>query len=171
MNKSTFTVILLLFLISQQSLATGQKLEGMDGLYHPMSDYIGQGKWLVVNVWSPSCSACVKELPAIRSFFQNNSDNIDVLGVTVDYPSFEYGKIDITRSFLDNHPLPYPIFLADHESASELIGNYLVAIPLITLFHPDGRAVARWPGPVNPDEILEYINRFDQHFVADPFAD
>ena len=137
-------------------------LERLNGGREPMSQYIGQGQWVVVNVWSPSCSACVEELPDVIQFHENHPD-IPVIGITIDFPSFEYGKPDIINDFLKQQPLDYPLFLADRELASELIGKELIAIPLIAIFHPDGHAVARWPGRINPGEIETFIDNYDSY--------
>lgn len=141
-------------------------LERLNGKKEPMSQYIGQGQWVVVNVWSPTCSSCVQELPDVIQFKQNHPD-IPVIGVTIDFPSFEYGKPAIINDFLKRQPLDYPLFLADRELASELIGRQLIAIPLIAIFHPDGHAVARWPGPINPAEIEEFINNYESYKLED----
>ncbi len=144
-----------------------QELEHIDGSRRDLSELIGQGRWVVMNVWSPSCSACVKEIPNIRKFHEKHADTIDVVGVTVDFPSFEYGRIDIVRNFLRRHPINYPLFLADHALASEAIGGYLKAIPLIVIFHPNGRVLGRWPGEVNIQELEEFIRNYEQYGTED----
>lgn len=152
----------LLLPLQIQAEAPDVSLERLGGERIPMSRYIGQGEWVVVNVWSPTCQACVVELPNIREFRREHPD-IPFLGVTIDFPSFEYGRPGVIRDFLKNHPLDYPIFLADKELVADLIGKRLVAIPLIAIFHPDGHAVARWPGKIRPDEIHEFIQNYDSY--------
>jgi len=83
-----------------------------------------------------------------------------VLGITLDFPSFDYGRADIIKDFLQSHPLDYPIFLADLDLTAAVIGNRLVAIPLIAIFHPDGRVLARWPGSIDIDEIEEFMRNY-----------
>jgi thiol-disulfide isomerase/thioredoxin len=142
--------------------APDTRLVRIDGVEQSMSDYIGQGKWVIVNVWSPSCSFCVQELPHVEKFRRDHTD-VTVMGITLDYPSFGYGKIDIIREFLENHPLDYPIFLADIDQASEVIGNRLVGIPLIAIFHPDGEVLARWPGNIDVNEIEEFMQNYEDY--------
>ncbi len=152
---------LLLFPFPATAEAVNMRLENMAGKQQALSDYIGQGDWVVVNVWSPSCSACVIELPRIKQFIQRNPD-IPVLGVTLDFPSFGYGKIDVLKNFVSKNPLDYPLFLADMELASEVIGRRLVGIPLIAVYRPDGKAVARWPGTVEISEIETFIENYQE---------
>lgn len=134
-------------------------LVNISGVEEPMRDHIGKGQWTVVNVWSPTCSACVTELPQIKRFIARNPD-VPVLGVTLDFPSFAYGKMDILRDFVKQTPLEYPLFLADIDQASQLIGHWLVGIPSIAIFHPDGRALVTWPGVVEIDEIEKFIENY-----------
>lgn len=153
--------ILLTSLLAVECIAnTNIKLEDINGEFQNMQSIIGQGQWTVVNVWSPSCSFCVEELPHMLSFAEKHKDNINVLGVTLDFPTFEYGKIDVTKAFIEKNPLNYPIYFADHDLASELIGIRLVGIPLIAIFDPDGKAVARWPGTIEIEEIESFIKNY-----------
>ena len=150
-----------------QADAMKMSLVNIAGEQEPLSNHIGQGQWVVVNVWSPSCSSCLIELPRIQEFRQRNPD-IPVLGITLDFPSFEYGKMDILRSFVDTNPLNYPLFLADHAQASEAIGRYLVGIPLIAVYTPAGKPVARWPGVVEIEEIENLIKNYKED--TDPLS-
>jgi Thiol-disulfide isomerase and thioredoxins len=146
------------------------ELVRVDGVIQPMSDYIGRGKWVVVNVWSPTCSACVKELPEIEAFRKKHIADVQLLGLTIDFPSFGYGRIGIINDFLRDTPIHYPLFLADIGLVSEIIGNRLVAIPLIAIFHPDGRVLARWPGYVDTGEIEEFMRNYEKYTPQDALS-
>ena len=167
----TRTILIILFLLVSLPLKADvldMRLMNITGVEEPMSDYIGKGKWVVVNVWSPTCSACVTELPQIKKFIKRNPD-VPVLGVTLDFPSFTYGKMDVVQEFVTHNPLDYPLFLADMEQTSQLIGRWLVGIPSIVIFHPDGRPLVTWPGVVEIDEIEKYIKNYKEEF--DPLSD
>ena len=164
--KTSLIFVLLCVPVHVHPNAPGTELIRIDGVAQPMSNYIGKGKWVLVNVWSPTCTACVKELPEIEAFRKKHIDDVQLLGLTIDFPSFGYGKIDIINDFLQTTPIHYPLFLADIESASEVIGNWLVAIPLMAIYHPDGRVLARWPGYVDIDEIEEFMQNYED-YVAD----
>lgn len=164
--------ISLLALMAHAAVAAAPQVDlvRIDGITQPMSDYIGKGKWVVVNVWSPTCSACVKELPALEKFRARHAGDVIVLGVTLDFPSFGYGKTDIIKTFLQSHPLAYPIFLADLDLTSRVIGNRLVAIPLLAIFHPDGRVLARWPGYIDINEIEEFMRNYKDYEPDDDLS-
>ena len=88
---------------SSHSEVTKLMLFNTDGIEQSMSDYIGRNKWVLVNVWSPSCSFCVQELPKVSLFKRNNPD-VSIIAVTLDFPSFEYGRIEIIKAFLMKYP-------------------------------------------------------------------
>jgi len=168
----TALISLVLSLTAQAVVADAPQVDlvRIDGVTQPMSEYIGKGKWVVINVWSPTCSACVKELPEIEAFRKKHVDDVQMLGVTIDFPSFGYGRIDIINDFLQKTPIHYPLFLADIELASAVIGNWLVAIPLMAIYHPDGRVLARWPGYVDINEIEEFMRDYKDYVEDDELS-
>jgi len=175
MNKQLHKIILVFVLVCANypvyANAPATELVSVEtGKPQAMTDYIGKGKWVVINVWSPTCSACVKELPEIEAFRKKHIDNVQMLGVTIDFPSFGYGRIDIINDFLQKTPIHYPLFLADIELASAVIGNWLVAIPLMAIYHPDGRVLARWPGYVDTDEIEEFMRDYKDYVEDDELS-
>ncbi|NOG59723.1 MAG: redoxin domain-containing protein [Proteobacteria bacterium] len=161
-------MLLLLQPLSIKADALSMSLVNLANEEEALSNHIGKGNWVVINTWSPTCSACVAELPQIRKFIERNPD-IFMLGITLDFPSFGYGKMDILQEFLKTEPLDYPLFLADIEQASEVIGRWLVGIPSMTIFHPDGRPLVTWPGVVEIDEIEKYITNYKVE--NDPLSD
>ena len=163
-------LLLILFLspLTIGAAALDMKLVNIDGKEEPLSNHIGNGQWVVANIWSPTCQACVIELPSIKKFIKRNPQ-VPVIGITLDFPSFGYGKIDVLREFVEKTPLDYPLFLADIDQASQMIGRWLVGIPSIAIFHPDGRALVTWPGVVEIDEIESYIKNYEEE--VDPLLE
>ena len=163
LRKIKLIVFISILGLSAPSYSENTKLTLFDvnGIERAMNDYIGHQKWVLLNVWSPSCSFCVQELPQITLFKKNNPE-VPVIAVTLDYPSFEYGRIDVINEFLKEYPQDYPIFLADIDQVSKLIGMRLVGIPLIALFNPEGKPVARWPGEIEIDEIEKFIANYEE---------
>jgi AhpC/TSA family protein len=160
--------VFLLLPFSIKADALDMSLVNLAGEEEALSNHIGKGQWVVINTWSPTCSACVAELPQIRTFIERNPD-IPMLGITLDFPSFGYGKMDVLQEFIKREPLNYPLFLADIDQASEVIGRWLVGIPSMTIFHPDGRALVTWPGVVEIDEIEKFIANYKEE--SDPLSD
>jgi len=163
-------ILISLFLLLPLSIkadALSMSLINLSGEEEALNNHIGKGQWVIVNTWSPTCSACVLELPQIRTFIERNPD-IPMLGVTLDFPSFGYGKMDVLQEFIKKNPLDYPLFLADMEQVSEVIGRWLVGIPSMTIFHPDGRPLVTWPGVVEIDAIENFIADYKED--TDPLS-
>jgi len=146
---------------SSQADPTDIALEDLQGNYHSVSDYIGHGKWTLVNVWSPTCIQCVIEMPDLNKFHLEHRDtDAAVLGITIDYPSFKYGKKDLAIAFIKKYDISFPVLMGDQDLASQISGKRLKAIPTTYFFHPDGKLVARWPGMVKKEELEEFIQQY-----------
>lgn len=58
------------------------KLVGLDGNSHALSEFVGHGYWVMVNVWSLGCPHCVDELTTLRVFYANNDMGTTIVGVS-----------------------------------------------------------------------------------------
>jgi peroxiredoxin len=166
MNSSLKLTLLsfLLVLLSQSTQADAPdiSLEDLNGNYHSISEYIGHGKWTLVNVWSPTCIQCAVDMPDLNKFHLKHRDtDATVLGITIDFPSFKYGKKDLATAFIKKYNISFPILMGDQDLASQVSGKRLKAIPTTYFFHPDGNLVARWPGMVKKEELEEFIRRYE----------
>ncbi len=158
------TLISFLIVISTQSVradAPDVVLEDLQGNHHNISEYIGHGKWTLVNVWSPTCIQCVVEMPDLNKFhLEHRETDATVLGITIDFPSFKYGKKDLAEAFIKKYNITFPILMGDQDLASKVSGKHLKAIPTTFFFHPEGKLVARWPGIVKKEELEEFIQQY-----------
>ena len=161
--KTTLLSFLFAILIqSTQADTPDVTLEDLQGNHHNISEYIGHGKWTLVNVWSPTCIQCVVEMPDLNKFhLKHRETDATVLGITIDYPSFEYGKKDLAEAFIKKYNITFPILMGDQDLASKVSGKHLKAIPTTYFFHPEGKLVARWPGIVKKEELEEFIQQYE----------
>lgn len=141
---------LLVLLLPPWSLAAETELTGLDQQSHRLSEYIGKGQWVVLNVWSPWCPPCRQELPGLVDFHHAHRDrDAMVLGVAIDFPSFGYPDPDKVQGFVSHYFIDLPVLLADSTRVAELTGQSLSLIPVSFIYAPDGRLVARWNGMIN----------------------
>ena len=163
-NLKTVPISLLFAILIQSSQADAPDvaLEDLKGSYHNVQDYIGHGKWTLVNIWSPTCIQCVVEMPDLNKFHLEHRDSdATVLGITIDYPSFKYGKKDLAAAFIKKYDISFPVLMGDQELASQVSGKHLKTIPTTYFFHPNGKLVARWPGIVKQEELEEFIQHYE----------
>ena len=106
------------------------------GKQQKFSDYVGNGKYMLVDFWASWCIPCRKEIPGLIAVYNKyKGDNFGVLGVAVnDDPKG-------SEWVIDEYGIPYPQILNAGEEVSQLY--HINSIPLIILFAPDGTVVAR----------------------------
>ena len=137
-------------------------LQGLDGKAHPLSEYIGKGKWVVFNIWGPGCPPCAEEMPELQFFHDANRKNTAiVVGAAIDFPSFGYAKADKVKKFVDNYLISFHILLTD-SSITEKIGvGVLAGTPITLVFNRTGKLVTLHAGPVTRKMLEDYIRGYE----------
>ena len=107
-----------------------------DGTTHRLSDYVGRGKYVLVDFWASWCGPCRAEIPNLITAYNKYKDKgFTVLGVAVnDMP-------EATLKAIKDDGIPYPQILNSQQIAASAYG--FDAIPQIILFAPDGTLLAR----------------------------
>lgn len=110
-----------------------------DGKESKLSDYVGQGKYVLVDFWASWCGPCKGEIPNLIELNNKfNGENFTVLGVNV------WDEESNFKAALESEGISYPqIFIPrdNKDNATELYG--IQGIPQIILFGPDGTIVKR----------------------------
>ena len=111
--------------------------KNLDGTVAHLSDYVGKGKYVLVDFWASWCGPCRREIPNLVEL-QNayGGDKFVVLGVNV------WDKESEFRKALESEGINYPqLYASDDTEATQFYG--IKGIPQIILFAPDGTIVAR----------------------------
>ena len=107
-----------------------------DGKTTHLSDYVGRGKYVLVDFWASWCGPCRAGIPRIIAMHEKYKDrNFTALGVAVK------DKPEATLRAIKDDAIPYPQILNSQAIASELYG--INSIPEIILFAPDGTIILR----------------------------
>ena len=111
----------------------------VDGAASKLSDYVGKGKYVLVDFWASWCGPCKGEIPNLIEL-QNKfgGDNFMVLGVNVWDEEVSF------KAALTEEGITYPqIFIPrdNKDNATDMYG--IKGIPQIILFGPDGTIIKR----------------------------
>ena len=111
----------------------------VDGQPSKLSDYVGKGKYVLVDFWASWCGPCKGEIPNLIELQEKfGGDKFTVLGVNV------WDEEDKFKAALTAEGITYPqIYIPrdNKDNATELYG--IKGIPQIILFAPDGTIVPR----------------------------
>ena len=156
-----YLVFTLLILLSPLSFSTGtrdQLIDGLDGNQHALSDYVGKGKWVVVNIWGTDCPYCRAELDALIDFHDQHKDkDAIVIGLTLDWPSFDFPDKESLYEFSLDYFIEYPLLMVNAELAGKVIGKQVNMIPLTFFYNPAGDLVLRLNGVVTSAQLENVI--------------
>ena len=152
--------LLTLLTISFSAFAEPQplSLKGTDDQLHQLSEYVGKGKWVVVNVWSSACKFCRFELPDLVDFHDTHyKKDAMVLGIAIDLKTFGYPDEQTVKNFVQDYFIDYPNLYASADQAAEMVSEPITAIPISFFFNPQGEMVGHWQGIIERDQLEKII--------------
>ena len=148
MNNKIITFFCLIFLMGCQNNDI-EVLNGSDTSTEKM-----QGKWIVVNYWADWCAPCIKEIPELVEFAEENTDilvyafNFDELDSEDLAPIAKKFKVDIPS--LISHP-------------REIWGiETPPAVPATFFINPQGVLVKSFFRPQTKDSLNEILDRLQK---------
>lgn len=141
--------VFMALLVVTKAGAVNYKLLDVEGKTQSLDQY--KGKWLVVNYWATWCGTCMKELPELISFYENNKEN-DIEVVGINYENIDKERLKI---FLLDNTIPYQILSSEPIKKTPL--GPVPALPTTYIIDPQGEVVAGTVGIVTREDLENYI--------------
>lgn len=166
MNKSSqralrITCFLLLVIMGSHAYAYREiSLKSIDDSSHRLTEYIGKGKWVVLNIWGTDCPPCREEVPELVRFHDEHEEtNAIVVGIAIDFPSFGYARKDEVIAFADDYFIDFPILLSDARVTENIGLGALSGLPTTYLFDPEGKLAGMQVGGITKKILEDFINK------------
>lgn len=121
----------------------------VDGKESKFSDYVGKGKYVLVDFWASWCGPCKAEIPNLMELHEKHGDKLVVLGINVFDEEAKF------KAAMEIEGIKYPqIFIPKNnkDDAAKLYG--VTGIPQIMLFSPDGNIVRRG---LRGKEMIQFV--------------
>lgn len=107
-----------------------------DSTVQRLSDYVGKGKYVLVDFWASWCGPCIRETKVIKEILNEyGPKGLEVLGVAV------WDEPQNTEAAIKRHQLPWSQIINAQSVPTDLYG--ISGIPTIILFGPDGTILSR----------------------------
>ena len=131
--------------------AAGKKFVDFTVGDRKFSDYIGNGKYMLVDFWASWCGPCKREIPNIKNVYEKyHQDNFDVLSVAV------WDEHDKTIAAAKELGISWNQIIDAGNVPTDLYG--IEGIPCIILFGPDGTIIDRTiRGEAIEAKVAEYV--------------
>lgn len=145
--------IALVFLCSLITISCskgGPVLHDADG--HPVQAVKLKDKWLIVNYWAAWCGSCIKEIPELNRFYQDNQDkNILIYGVNYD----QLPMASLKEAILQTN-IQFPV-LSDDPNQLWQLGEVSV-LPMTFIINPQGEVVKKIVGPSTEEALASIVH-------------
>ena len=126
---------------AQQNTVAGKSyidIKGTDINGNPvaLSDYVGKGNYVLVDMWASWCGPCKREIPNLRKLHDlYKNKGLTVLGIYV------WDEIENLAPAMEKEGVVWPQIIDSNETATKLYG--VQGIPCIMLIGPDGTILDR----------------------------
>ncbi len=118
-----------------------------------LSDYVGKGKYVLVDFWASWCGPCKAEIPNLKNVYDKyHGDDFDMLSIAV------WDKTEASLKAAEELGMTWNHIVNAGNVPTDLYG--IQGIPHIILFGPDGTILKRdLRGEAIGEEIAKYIHK------------
>ena len=118
-----------------------------------LSDYVGKGKYVLLDFWSPWCGPCKREIPNIKAIYDiYGGEKFEVVSIAV----WEREHVQVSINTAAELGMTWPQIFNGQREPAEIYG--VEGIPHLILFGPDGTILKR--GFHGYDGIHEAVSEY-----------
>lgn len=155
-------------LINKEETSEGKMFKDFEVTYNDstfrLSDYVGKGKYVLVDFWASWCGPCIRQTKVIKELYAKYKDKgLDVVGVAV------WDEPDNTLKAIKSHALDWPCIINAQNVPTDLYG--ISGIPCIILINPEGIIVSRdKQSQALIDDVDKAMSTYEPQALALPAA-
>lgn len=154
-KEQSYIASLMVSIKAQAETAEGKmftdfEVETVPGKIEKLSDYVGNGKYMLVDFWASWCGPCKGEIPNLKNVYERfHGEDFDILSVAVwDEPQ---ASVDTAAAY----NIPWNHMINAQKIPTDIYG--INGIPHIILFGPDGTIIKR---DLRSEEIAETVGQY-----------
>ena len=112
-----------------------------------------KGKWVVVNYWADWCPPCIKEMPELSAFYNDNKERVTVFAY-----NFDRLEGEELQQMLIRFKVEVPSILSD---PGELFGGEAPpSLPTTYIIDPQGNMKVMLVGPQTKEKLEMLIDKY-----------
>lgn len=119
-------------------------LDDLSGTPTPIGSW--PGKPLIVNFWATWCAPCLREIPLLKAF-QDDNPEVQVVGIAID-------QLELVQAFAADMGFNYPVLVGPGAmDAAIAFGVSYLALPLTIFVGADASVLSAHFGELHPEHL------------------
>lgn len=118
----------------------------LDGQAYQWQDFAGS--WVIVSYFAPWCAPCLREIPALNRFYDENKE-VPLFGISFD--QLNHQQLNELR---DTYSISYPILFTIESLPWENSPNTL---PHTIIINPEGKVVKQLKGEQSVESLRQIL--------------